>query len=375
MRILTGIDVPFRPFGGSLIVCDDWYSDLPQDVEARFLTLNPPAGQPKWWHIKDVAMLDVEKRFGAQEFPEYVRRLKAAVQQQIEEFKPDVIHAQHLNFGLSRVFADLAVDIPKLGICHGTDVQLATKEPFFKENLQRIGDAMDLLIFPNQNMADDFFKVYGREKICAINSLGIPDRFYKDALPLPAFDGKRPLKVLYAGRLLAWKGAHVAVRALKHTAHDMHLTVVGNEDEAGYKASMLDVVRENQLQDRVTFKDQMPREALLHSFADFDVMVFPSSSLEAFSLAAVEAQAAGLPIVVHVGGGGIADTVGDNALLIDQNTPERLAETLDTIYEHSQLLADLQAKGRANAEKYRLSASRERLLELSRQLLDQRRAP
>ena len=41
MKILTGIDIPFHPFGGSPIICNDWYSDLPDDVEVKFLALKP----------------------------------------------------------------------------------------------------------------------------------------------------------------------------------------------------------------------------------------------------------------------------------------------------------------------------------------------
>jgi glycosyltransferase involved in cell wall biosynthesis len=97
-------------------------------------------------------------------------------------------------------------------------------------------------------------------------------------------------------------------------------------------------------------------------------MVLPSRRLEAFSLAAVEAQANGLPLI-YAAGGGIESTVGDGGIRLTANTPEVLGQTLDEAYRRPELLADVRRKGLANAEKYRLSVSSERLLRLSRELI------
>jgi glycosyltransferase involved in cell wall biosynthesis len=368
MRILTGIDVPFRPFGGSLLCCNDWYSNLPKGVEARFLTLTAPPGEPKWWNIQDVVMLDITKRRSVAEFPHYLAELQQAVQQQIEAFQPDIIHCQHLNYGLSRAFAELQTPVPKIGICHGTDVQAAVTNSFFRHNLTVICDAMDTLLFPNQTMANDFFAVYNKPHAYALNALGIPDSFYQAHRRPVRFLGQNLLRVLYAGRLLHWKGADIAVAALQHTNHPTHLTIIGNEDEAGYKTNMQQFARQHGLQHAVTFQAQLPREQLLAAFQNFDVIVFPSRRLEAFSLTVVEAQASGLPVVCGQGGG-IVDTLGDGGLLLPETTPRALARALDHLYENPTLLQTMQAKGYHNAEKYRLSASQARLFALSQQCI------
>lgn len=368
MKILTGIDVPFQPFGGSLIVCNDWYSNLPNDIEVRFLTLPSPAGVKKWWTIRDVVFLDVEKKRGVEEFPAYVKKLSLAVQQQIADFKPDIIHCQHLNFGLSRVFADLKTDTPRIGICHGTDVQSAAGHPFFKENMRIICDAMDELVFPNQNMANDFFALYGKTRSYVINPLGIPDKYYRHTPRPVSFNGSRPLEVVYIGRLLHWKGADIAVKAMAQVRHDMRLTVIGNEDQAGYKAEMQQFIAEHGLGDRVTFQDQLPRDVLMEALDRFDVAVFPSTGLEAFSLTVVEAQAHGLPVVAAPGGG-IINTVGKGGLILRGYTPELFAKALDALYEQPERLTELQQKGYQNAENYRLSRSQHNLWNLSHKLL------
>jgi glycosyltransferase involved in cell wall biosynthesis len=373
MKILTGIDVPFAPFGGSLICCDDWYSNLPDGVEVRFLTLPPPEGQEKWWSIEDVVMLDIQKARTQDGFLEYVDRLQKAVEEQIEDFKPDVIHCQHLNYGLSRAIANIQTDIPRIGICHGTDVQTAVANEFFKENLTKICDAMDLLLFPNQHMTDDFFKVYGKPKSHLINPLGIPDRFFDNVAQRPTYDGSRPLQLLYAGRLLEWKGPDIAVESMDHVKQPVELTVIGNEDQKGFKQRLTDFVVVHHLEDRITFKDQLPREELLRAFRDFDAIVFPSRKLEAFSLTVVEAQAVGLP-VIYFPGGGITDTVGDSGIVITDNTPEGLARLLDEIHDRPELLQDAQQAGYRNAERYRISTSRKKLFDITETIVTDRRA-
>lgn len=369
MRILTGIDVPFQPFGGSLLCANDWYSNLPEDVEVRFLTLPPPAGVEKWWTVEGVVMLDIEKVYAPEAFRGYVDKLKLLVQQQIDEFKPDVIHCQHLNYGLSRAIAELQLDIPLIGICHGTDAQIATQYPFFKENLDYICDNLDLLVFPNETMKNDFFKIYGKEKPYAINALGIPDKYFKPASHSAIFDGKRQMKALYAGRLLSWKGADIAVKSLKFVSNDISLTVIGDEDQKGFKTELLSFVRDNHLSDRVSFQNQLPRDELLEVFSNCDVILFPSRSLEAFSLTVVEAQVKGLPVIFNPGGG-ITDTVGNAGIMITENTPVGVARLLDHLYQNPEILVETQIRGYENTEHYRVSASQQRLFALSKELAD-----
>lgn len=367
MRILTGIDVPFKPFGGSLLCANDWYSNVPSDVEVRFLTLPPPKGIDKWWTINDVVMLDIEKVYGSEAFRGYVDALKVLIQKQIEEFQPDTIHCQHLNYGFSRAVTELGLDIPLIGICHGTDVQIATQYPFFKENLDYICDRLDLLVFPSEIMKDDFFAIYKKEKSYTINALGVPDRYFAPMRPV-RFHGEGPLKALYAGRLLEWKGADIAVQSMQHVLNDIHLTVIGNEDQKGYKSDLIGFVKRNRLSDRVSFYDQLPRDELLDVFKEFDVIIFPSRSLEAFSLTVIEAQTQGLPVIYNPGGG-ITNTVGGSGIEITDNSATGLALLLDRVYSDYGMLEKVQKQGYENAEHYRVSASQKRLFALSKNLI------
>ncbi|MDY7226305.1 glycosyltransferase family 4 protein [Hyalangium rubrum] len=364
MRILTGIDIPFTPFGGSPILCDDWYSQPPPGVQVRFLTLAPPEGTGRWWAMEDVHFLEARKARTQEGFDAYVQQLRREVARHVADFRPTLIHCQHLNFGLSRAFAEEAPGIAKVGICHGTDVQSATQSGFFLANLRAIRAGMNALLFPARRMADDYFAVDPCELEHTVLPHGIPDRFYA---PRPEGQRAPSLRVLYAGRLTPWKGADIAVSAMRYLPEDVSLSVVGGEDSPGYLDQLRAEVTTHGLEARVHFEGHLPRERLVERFSDFDVCVFPSRRLEAFSLTTIEAQARGLVVVYAGAGGGIVDAVGESGLQVRENTPEVLASSLARLRAEPALLEHYRARGYRNAEQYRMSVIRPRFFALARE--------
>ena len=363
MRILTGIDIPFDAFGGSPIICDDWYSNLPKRYSYLFVTM-PPKVPGKWWHMPNVRMLKTQKVREQKHYTQYIQDLVKEVSEIVNDFKPDVIHLQHLNYGLSRAFVEAAPHVPKIGICHGTDTQIATSSKFFLQNLVTISDAADVLVFPAQQMADDFFKVYGKQKHYKVIQHGLPTYVFAKHSVHPS--GK-PLKLLYAGRLNSYKGADIAVDAVGRTKAEVLLDIYGKEDEAGYSALLDSLIKKHNLKHRVTMHDQVTREQLLNMFANYDAILIPSRKLEAFSLTAVEAQARGLP-VIYGNGGGIISVIGDAGIQITDNSPATLASIFEAIEHDHSILEDYRARGYGNAKHYTLKSQIDSLIELSRQL-------
>jgi glycosyltransferase involved in cell wall biosynthesis len=68
-------------------------------------------------------------------------------------------------------------------------------------------------------------------------------------------------------------------------------------------------------------------------------------------------------------GGGITDTVGGAGIKITENTPEGVAKLLDHLYQNPEILEKVRMRGYENAEHYRVSASQQRLLTLSKELI------
>jgi glycosyltransferase involved in cell wall biosynthesis len=364
MKILTGIDIAFDPFGGSPIICDDWYSAISQKHEVLFIAM-PPSNGEKWWKIPNVRFLNTKKSYNVNQYQDYISELIDEITEIIHAFMPDIIHVQHLNFGLSRAFVSIASHIPKIGICHGTDVLVALDNNFFRQNLIEITDKVDLLIFPAKNMAVDFFAIYQKEKEHVVCPHGIPD-FYFGNHSIHA--SENTLRLLYAGRLNTHKGVEIAVQSVLHINTCVTIDIIGEEDELGFRKKLKNFVRQKSLDHRIRFHHQVSRKELMELYSQYDAILIPSISIEAFSLTAVEAQARGLP-VIYGNGGGITNVLGESGYLIEDNSPQTLARIIDELNMDRNKLKLLREKGYENANRYKLSRQIDEILRLSQQIV------
>jgi glycosyltransferase involved in cell wall biosynthesis len=112
--------------------------------------------------------------------------------------------------------------------------------------------------------------------------------------------GARTRDVLLVGRLLAWKGGHLALRALRHVTHPgTTLRVYGEGPDCG---RLERVARRWGLADRVRFHDWIPRDTLLPEVARAGALVHPSLHDDA-PLSVAEALSLGTPVVCLDHGG------------------------------------------------------------------------
>ncbi|MEK7550448.1 MAG: glycosyltransferase family 4 protein [Patescibacteria group bacterium] len=365
MKILTGIDIPFNPFGGSPIIVDDWYSNLPKGNEILFLTM-PSSDGKKWWKMKQVYFLKTKKEKDPKFYQGYIHDLNMEVKKVIEMYKPDIIHLQHINFGLSRSFCEVGGNIPKLAFCHGTDTQYASKNEFFLSNLKYIADRSDILVFPTINMKNDFQKLYGHKFSFKVVPHGIPEKLFKRS---KIHKKGKLFKLMYAGRLNTFKGADIAVGSLRYLQFPIKLDVYGREDEEGYVSKIKKTVDDKNLQNKVSFHDMVSRKKLWRLFQKYDAIAIPSRSLEAFSITSIEAQATGI-VVIYGNGGGIVNVVGNSGIMIKNNSPRYLANILKTLYKNPEVLKKYRKLGYKNAKKYKLRNQIKEMLILSKLLIN-----
>jgi glycosyltransferase involved in cell wall biosynthesis len=162
----------------------------------------------------------------------------------------------------------------------------------------------------------------------------------RDGGPRPPLDG-RDLRVLFAGRADATKGADVAVAAIAQVDR-AHLTIAGDGPHAvdGQRVTALGLVS----RERVA---QLMREA--------DVFVMPGRIEEAFGLVYLEAMAAGA-VVVGTATGGAAELVQDgvNGLVVPVGDAESLANAVVRVRDDAALRGRLADGGRATAVGYDL---------------------
>lgn len=118
---------------------------------------------------------------------------------------------------------------------------------------------------------------------------------------------------------------------------------------------------------RVRYLGWLRRPQLWKAFTEHDVLVVPSTTLEAMGLVALEVQACGLP-VLYQPVPGLSEALAASGMATDFTRSTALARDLDRLRTSPSILAALQQAGYANAARYPLSATARALTDLGRQL-------
>jgi glycosyltransferase involved in cell wall biosynthesis len=134
-------------------------------------------------------------------------------------------------------------------------------------------------------------------------------------------------KVLYVGRISREKGLDALVEGFHEIEPaDAKLIMVGG---GPYRDQLAAKSREG----RVIFAGEHTGERLAQLYASADVFVFPSET-ETFGNAVVEAQAAGLPVVVSNRGAAAENVIPDvTGFVVDSSNPEELRAALTRLLE------------------------------------------
>jgi glycosyltransferase involved in cell wall biosynthesis len=128
-------------------------------------------------------------------------------------------------------------------------------------------------------------------------------------------DGE-PLHLLFAGRLLGWKGAHLALRGVAEARRQgcaVRLTLVG---QGRYEPALRELATRCGLDDgTVEWIAQLPQPALFARMRQAHALLFPSLH-DSSGNVVLEAQAQGLPVICLDCGGPATLVTPQSALLI-----------------------------------------------------------
>ncbi|MCX6043829.1 MAG: glycosyltransferase family 4 protein [Chloroflexi bacterium] len=144
---------------------------------------------------------------------------------------------------------------------------------------------------------------------------------------------KRPLRLVYFGRLIHDKGVHTALEALnllnqRGLADQFQLTILGS-GHPDYEAKLHQMVETFGLRDQVEFIRQVPRAEIPQWLGRFDSFVFTSIWPEPMARSVMEAMAAGLLVIGSEVGGQMEMLVHhQNALTFRAEDAAGLAEQL-----------------------------------------------
>jgi glycosyltransferase involved in cell wall biosynthesis len=138
--------------------------------------------------------------------------------------------------------------------------------------------------------------------------------------------------LVYAGRLVGWKGLSVAIDALADSRLaklPLRLAIVGDGPE---RASLEARVRARGVEGRVSFRPPVPHAEVASVYASADIALFPSIGDEAFGIAIAEAMSCQCAVIAsHVGG--IPEVVGNEGSAGRLVAPGRVDAWIEAIGE------------------------------------------
>ncbi|MET7294971.1 glycosyltransferase family 4 protein [Streptomyces griseoloalbus] len=362
VRVLTGLDLPWGSPGGSVELLKDLYLDTSGPLTADAFMLVPDGPPPLTASgTRLPALLDVPgKQLSGEGFWTYVDRLTDAVTARFPHHEQDVVHLQHLAFGATPALLRGYPKLPAVALVHGTDLLFAGEYPTQGEVLREAVAAARSLVVPTPGMADRLRHLAPVESDRIVHiPWGVPDALLAQP-PARERRDDAELRVLYAGRLTAEKGAAELVAALWGVP-GLRLSMASPVAEFRRLSAVRDL-------SAVRHLGWLTREELWAAFAEHDLLVMPSAKLEAFGLVAVEAQACGLP-VAYQPVPGLRDALGDSALPLDLLAdPRRALAELTGLRDDPDALDELRRSGLRNAARFPLSRTARELAALSSQL-------
>jgi len=281
--------------------------------------------------------------------------LRAGLTLQAKGWQPDIVHAHdwlvaHPAIALAEFF-----DVPMVSTVHATEAgrhsgwvsgqisrQVHAVESWFVRE-------SDSLIACSASMADEISELFGPDlaEIAVIRN-GIDSSRWPFARRQVHAD---PPELLYIGRLEYEKGVHEAIAALpriRRTHPGTTLTIAGDGTQQDW---LVEVARKHKVLRCVHFAGRVDHDELLRLMRRADVAVLPSH-YEPFGIAALEAAAAGIPLVTsNVGGLGEAVIDGETGVSFPPRDVTALAAAVRRVLDDP-----VAAQQRAIAARERLNS-------------------
>jgi glycosyltransferase involved in cell wall biosynthesis len=271
---------------------------------------------------------------------------------------------QHLAFGASPALIGAFPELRRIALVHGTDLLFAQAHPTQLRVLHHVVDAAAAIVVPTAAMADRLRRLAPHLDPAHVVHIpwGIPGQLLNAPPPPPRQRADGELRLLYAGRLTVEKGADGLAAACAEVP-GVRLSIAAPPHEYAALNDRMDLPTA-----QVQYLGWLPRSQVWETFADHDLLVVPSTILEAFGLVAIEAQARGLP-VAYQPVPGLREVLAGSALPIDFADPTALATELDRLRTDTDTaLTELRTAGLRNAARYPLSQTVRRLADLSAQI-------
>lgn len=184
-----------------------------------------------------------------------------------------------------------------------------------------------------------------------------------DLASLPPRAVAREPCVLFAGRLVADKGADVFVDAWQQAAKPGWQAQMIGADRFGPNSPetpFLRALRPRAARAGVALLGYQPHDVVLRAMANAAIVVVPSRWPEPFGLTALEAMASGAALI-YAKTGALPEVAGPAGIGLERDNPGALAEALNRLIANPDLLASVAQTGLERARDFDLPQAAMRL--------------
>ena len=263
----------------------------------------------------------------------YKDAFRKAIEEEIRDFQPDVIHSGHI-WTLSNIAGDY--NIPLVITAHGTDLIGFEKSDIYKEDCYLAYEKAQKIITiskDNKNLVDNIF---GSQKNELIPNGYDPEVFYPEVIDkekfLKQFGITKPYKniISFAGKFTKEKGIDTLLKALKLYENDDTITILAGDGELFNE--MVELKNKLGINNVVFIKNQ-PHNILRQLYNVANISIVPSRK-EAFGLVVIEALACKTP-VIGTNTGGIKEIINERVgRLIEVDDYIKLAENVKYLLDN-----------------------------------------
>ena len=350
--------VCYPTFGGSGVLATELGKALAQKGHhVHFITYQQPVRLNGF--IPNIFYHEVQVHtYPLFDYPPYETALASTLVDVIKHNNLDLLHVHYAiphasaAYMAKQILAKEGISIPVITTLHGTDITLVGKDKNFAPVVAFSINQSDAITAVSNNLRDETFKTFKIEKeIEVIYNFVDVERFTRK--PIDAFkkviapNGERIL--LHASNFRKIKRVQDVVKIFKKVLEEIpaKLLFVGDGPE---RSTAEDLARELGVIDEIRFVGKQEQMEDILAIADLFLL---TSEYESFGLAALEAMAAGVPVIsTNAGGLTEINIEGETGYLGDVGDVESMSQKALEILRTDKVLKGFKHRAAAHAAKF-----------------------
>jgi N-acetyl-alpha-D-glucosaminyl L-malate synthase BshA len=353
--------VCYPTFGGSGVLATELGKALAQkDHQVHFITYRQPVRLDGF--IPNIFYHEVQvPTYPLFDYPPYETALASTMVDVIKNNNLDLLHVHYAiphasaAYMAKQILMKEGKKIPVITTLHGTDITLVGRDKTYAPVVTFSINESDVITAVSESLRDDTYKHFTITKeIEVIKNFVDVKRFSRK--PIEAFKkmiaphGERVL--MHASNFRKLKRIPDVIQIFKEVNEKIpsRLMLVGDGPE---RPAAEDLCRELKLCDEIRFVGK--QEQMEDILAIADLFLLPSET-ESFGLAALEAMAAGVPVVTtNAGGLSEINIPGETGYMADVGDVKAMGQQAIKILRDDEVLKQFKTRAAAHARTYDIS--------------------